>query len=244
MGIYCLCTFLMQKKSWRKILSNPTYIGLILIGILLLSVVISLIFKGNKGTDAPITEGQIQIVKGDEVITVNQNGLVEYRSKDKVYSEYWDASQINSFFLLMEQKARNYLTRKVSGGDCGYKVFMFVDGKLVTVCLDSSDSDMAEVIEPIFIKYSDITVTDLFGNDDGTPTPGGDDFNGEINFPTTTPGVTQIPPTPTPNPVNNQNTNYAPVESSCDAWSADIVKNRAIISNTYCTIDLTPSPTP
>jgi len=103
---------------------------------------------------------------------------------------------------------------------------------------------MTEIIEPVFIKYSDITVTDLFGEADETPTPGEGDFEGVIEFPTTTPGISQIPPTSTPVPVNNTNTNYAPVTVGCDAWSADIVKNRAIISNTYCTVNLTPTLSP
>ncbi|KKR11650.1 MAG: hypothetical protein UT39_C0004G0009 [Candidatus Woesebacteria bacterium GW2011_GWA1_39_21] len=235
----------MQKINWRKFFSNPTHIGLVLIGLLLSIVVVSLVFGRNKKSTTQISEDQIQIVKGEEIITINQNGLVEYRSKDKVYSEYWDASQINSFFSLMEQKARNYLTHKVSGGDCGYKVFMYLDGKSVTVCVDSNDGEVADIVEPILIKYSDINVSDLFGNGDDDEDGGDDEFSGVVDFPTSTPTVASIvTPTPTPYSVYNTNTNYAPVKADCDTWSSSIVKNRAIISNTFCTVNTTPTPVP
>lgn len=239
----------MKKSTFRKIVSSPTYIGLIIIGILLLSLLFSLLFKNKGDGKAQIKEGQIQIVKGDEVITINQNGLVEYRSKDRSYSETWDASQINSFFSMMEQKARNYLSKRVSGGDCGYKVFMFVDKKLVTICMDSNDEDLADTVEPIFIKYSDVNLTDYFGDEDGGDEDNGDEeFDGVVDFPTSTPRITRATPTPTPYPTGssntNTNTNYAPVKAGCEAWSGSIVRNRAIISNTYCTVNSTPTPTP
>jgi len=218
---------------------------LFVIGILLLSLLFSRMFKSKGSAEAQIKQGQIQIVKGDEVITINQNGLVEYKSKDRSYSETWDASQINSFFSMMERKARDYLAKRVSGGDCGYKVFMFVDRKLVTICIDSGDKDVAETIEPIFIKYSDVNLSDYFGNDDdGEGDSSDDEFSGTIEFPTPTPELSQSSPTPTPNSTYNGNTNYAPVKAGCENWSAGIVNNRAIISNTYCTVDSTPTPTP
>ena len=234
----------MKKKNILNILSNPTHLGIAVIGLILLVLIFSLVFRGNKDAEPTITKDQIQIVKGEEVITINHNGLVEYKSKDKVYYETWDTSQINSFFSIMEQKARDYLSKKVSGGDCGYKVFMFVDGKLVTICLDSDDEEINEYIEPIFIKYSDISLSDYFNEDDDGGNEEDDTFDGVIYFPTSTPGITRIPtPTPTTYSIYNINTNYAPVEADCETWSGDIVKNRAIISNTYCTVGATPTPT-
>jgi len=233
----------MKKGKIYKIISNPAFIILFIIGILLLSFLFSRIFKSKGGSGAQIKQGQIQIVKGDEVITINQNGLVEYKSKDRSYSETWDASQISSFFSMMERKARDYLSKRVSGGDCRYKVFMFLDRKLVTVCIDSGDKDIAESVEPIFIKYSDVNLSDYFGNgEDGDGDSSDDEFSGTIEFPTSTPGPSQSSPSPTPNAANNGNTNYAPVKAGCENWSASIVNNRAIISNTYCTVDSTPTP--
>ena len=202
------------------------------------------LFRKEKIINAPIKEGQIQIVKGDEVVTINQNGLVEYKSKDKTYYETWDSSKINSFFSLMEKKAHDYLNKKVSGGDCGYKVYMFLNGKLVTLCFDSNDEDMAGTVEPVFIKYSDINLSDYFSDDeDGDEDEDGEDeFDGVIYFPTSTPVPVRSTATPTPYSVYNINTNYAPVVADCDTWSADIVNSRAIISNTFCTVDVTPTP--
>jgi hypothetical protein len=233
----------MKKSKIQKIISNPAFVIFCIIVILLLLLLFSRIFKSKGSSEAQIKQGQIQIVKGDEVITINQNGLVEYKSKDRSYSETWDTSQINSFFSMMERKARDYLTKRVSGGDCRYKVFMFVDRKLVTICIDSGDKDIAETVEPIFIKYSDVNLSDYFGNsgdEDGDSS--NDEFSGTIEFPTPTPRLSQSTPTPTPYTANNENTNYAPVKAGCENWSASIVNNRAIISNTYCTVDLTPTP--
>jgi hypothetical protein len=235
----------MKNTNIQKFLTNPTYIVVIVIGLILMSVVIILAFRGKKSIQAPIKKGQIQIVKGDEVITINENGLVEYKSKDKVYTETWDASQISSFFSMMEQKARDYLGKKVSGGDCGYKVFMYIDKKLVTVCIDSNDSDLGNTIEPIFIKYSDVDLSDYFGSDDDTENGDDEDeFDGEIHFPTPTSTGSRITPSPTPYSIYNINTNYAPVKADCETWSGSIVRNRAIISNTFCTVNTTPTPTP
>ena len=233
----------MKKSTLNKFLSNPGYVVLLIVGLLLLVSIILLIFRRSGATQAPIKEGQIQIIKGEEVITINEDGLVEYRSKDKVYTETWDSSQINLFFSLMEQKARDYLANRVSGGDCGYKVFMFLDGKLVTICIDSGDEDMAETVEPIFVKYSDVDLSDYFGDEGDTGDDSEEEFSGEIPFPTPT---TNLLPTPTPtvNSTYNTNTNYEPIKADCETWSEDIVRNRAIISNTYCTVNSTPTPTP
>jgi len=216
----------------------------VLIFLILLVGVVFFLFSNRKdgGQEGQIKEGQIQITKGDEVIIINHNGLVEYKSKDRQYSETWDASQISSFFSLMEEKARNYLAKRTSGGDCGYKVFMFLDKKLVMICLDSNDQDMTEIVEPIFIKYSDINLDDYFGNDDN-PIEYEEEFSGNINFPTPT-IITYLSPTPTPYMSSGGNTNYAPIQADCESWSKDIVNNKAIISNTFCTVNSTPTPTP
>ena len=234
----------MKKTTLQNLLSNPAHLGILIIGLLLLGLLISLMFRKEKNDQPQIKEGQIQIVKGEEVITINQNGLVEYKSKDKTYYETWDASQINSFFSMMEKKARDYMAKRASGGDCGYKVFIFIDRKLVAVCMDSDDEDLAEVIEPILIKYSDIDLADYFDGSDDPDNDEDEEFDGHVDFPTSTPGVTRSTPTPTPYSVYNINTNYAPVKAGCENWSGDIVGSRAIISNTFCTVDSTPTPTP
>lgn len=236
----------MWNDIYKKIINRPVYLGLFLICLILFILALSYLLNlSSRDSSAPIKEGQIQIVKGDEVITINENGLVEYRSKDRVYTETWDTAQISSFFSMMERKARDYLTKKVSGGDCGYKVLMFIDKKLVTVCIDSSDDELTSAVEPIFIKYSDINLSEYFGDTGEDEDDGDGSFDGVIAFPTPTSAASQITPTPTPATNNtNTNTNYEPVKVGCEAWSGDIVKDRAIISNTYCTTLPTAAPTP
>lgn len=226
-------------KFINKLLEKPF---VLIAGVLIMVLVIILINGRGKNTDqTQIKEGQIQIVKGDEVVTINQNGLVEYRSKDKTYYETWDTSQINTFFSIMERKARDYISKRSSGGDCGYKVFMFIDKKLVSICVDSGDEDMMNTIEPVLIKYSDISLTDYFGDDENPPDED-EEFDGTINFPTSTPVAIIVTPTPTIFSIYNINTNYAPVKADCETWGGSIVNNRAIISNTFCTVNATPTP--
>jgi hypothetical protein len=233
----------MSKNSsvWNFI-KNPLYLWSLIIGLFFLGFVFFSLFHKENTNLPQIKENQIQIVKGDEVITIDQNGLVEYKSKERSYYETWDSTQINLFFSMMEKKARDYLGRKVSGGDCGYKVFMFIDNKLVSVCIDSADKEMSETVEPIFIEYSDVSLTDYFDGDTDPEDSGDADdvFDGVINFPTSTPFFSQA--TPTPYSIYNIDSNYAPVEANCDTWGGSIVRNRAIISNTYCTVQATPTP--
>lgn len=234
----------MWNDIYKKIINRPVYLGLFLICLILFILALSYFLNlGSRDKVSSIKEGQIQIVKGDEVITINENGLVEYRSKDRVYTETWDTAQISSFFSMMERKARDFLTKKVSGGDCGYKVLMFIDKKLVMVCIDSGDSELTSTVEPIFIKYSDINLSEYFGDTGDDEDDGDGNFDGVIAFPTPTLSVTQITPTPMPG-TTTTNTNYEPVKVGCEAWSGDIVRDRAIISNTYCTILPTATPTP
>ncbi len=232
-----------NKRSTENIFKNPVYVWSFIVGIVFLAFIFISLFSGGKRNTPQIKDGQIQIVKGDEVITIDQNGLVEYKSKDKSYYETWDSTQINLFFSMMERKAREYLSKSVSGGDCGYKVYIFIDKKLVSVCIDSGDKDMLDTVEPIFIEYSDISLTDYFETDgDGDNTEVDDDevFDGIINFPTSTPALPYA--SPTPYSIYNIDSNYAPVEASCETWGESIVRNRAIISNTYCTVQATPTP--
>lgn len=233
----------MYKRFRKLFLSNPLNLLFLFIAVALVVLTIIIIFNKKSKNDIPITEGQIQIVKANEIITINQNGLIEYRTKDRVYTETWDASQIESFFSMMKTKAQNYLSNKTSGGDCGYKVFMFLNGKFVTICIDSGDQDMSETIEPIIVKYSDVDISDYF-DDTSDDTEEDDEFDGVVNFPTSTPGITRTPPTPTPYTVYNIDSSFAPVTADCDSWSADIVGSRAIISNTFCTVGSTPTPIP
>lgn len=232
-----------KNSSVGNFVKNPVYLWSIIIGLLFLAFVFFSLFHKENTNLPQIKENQIQIVKGDEVITIDQNGLVEYKSKDRSYYETWDSTQINLFFSMMEKKARDYLGRKVSGGDCGYKVYMFVDKKLVGICIDSTDKDMSETVEPIFIEYSDVSITDYFdGGDDSGDGDNNDDgvFDGTIDFPT--PTVFFFQATPTPYSIYNVDSNYAPVEANCDTWGGSIVRSRAIISNTYCTVQATPTP--
>ncbi|HLE49341.1 MAG TPA: hypothetical protein VI819_04920 [Patescibacteria group bacterium] len=229
----------------RKLLSNPVYIVLIVIGLIIIIFVVYILVGRNRSlNDAPIKEGQIMIQKGDEVITINSNGLVEYKSKDKVYYETWDTSRISSFFTLIENKARESL-KNPDQKKCVYKIYLFLDGKLVNFCTD--DEEIADTVEEISNKYSEEDLSGYFQDGEGSGGDGDEDFDGTIHFPTPTPTISLISPVPTPTSTQSSGgsqTNYPPVNAGCDTWSVSIVGGRAVISNTYCTTQPTATPTP
>jgi hypothetical protein len=236
----------MAKKNdvdIRKILQSPMGILIAVASVVVLLFMLYLISRsGNTAEEAPIKEGQIMIQKGDEIITINESGLVEYKSKDKVYYETWDNNKVSSFFSMIQQKARESLD-KPQPENCEYKIYLFLDGKLVSFCSD--DEEIAEVVEELSDRYSGDDLGDFFDDDE----EGGDEdeeFDGTIVFPTLTPTISIASPTPTPtsSPSGGDQTNYPPVEAGCDTWSGDIVGGRAVITNTYCTVESTPTPAP
>jgi hypothetical protein len=225
-----------KSSQFNEFFKNPTNrIGGALLVILFLLLGFFLIRNASKKPQqAPISKDQIMLQRGEDVIIVNKNGLIEYRSKSGVFYETWDSSRISSFFSLMEAKAK-----EKKRGDCKYKATMYIKGKLTEFCIDSSDADMKET----FAQYDDVvgggSVSDFFPPGDGSEEEDGELGNIEY-FPTNTPAPTLFP-TPTPGGDGGQ-TNYPPVKAGCEIWSSMIVKNRAIISNTYCTVLPTPTP--
>src|SRR4030042_4574519 len=227
----------MPKASQSdKFFENPTNkIGVVLLVVLFIIFGFFLMKDSfKKKVTSPITEGQIKLQRGDDVIIVNKNGLVEYRSKNNVFYETWDSSRISSFFSIMEAKAK-----QKKAGDCKYKATMYINHKLVEFCIDSSDSDIEEVYDEYDQVVGDGSISEYFPVDDGDGFEDGDLGNIEY-FPTPTIQPTVFP-TPTPGAGGIQ-TNYPPVKADCDTWSSLIVRNRAIISNTYCTVQPTPTP--
>jgi hypothetical protein len=222
-----------QSDNFFK--NSTNRIGVVLL-VALVFILGFFLMKGafTKKAPPPITEGQIKLQRGDDIIIVNKNGLVEYRSKDNVFYETWDSSRISSFFSVMEAKAKQKNT-----GDCKYKATMYINHKLVEFCIDSSDSDMKEVYDEYDQVVGDGSISDYFPTDNGEG-PGDGDLGNIEYFPTPTTQPTVFP-TPTPGAGGNQ-TNYPPVKADCDTWSSLIVRNRAIISNTYCTVQPTPTP--
>ncbi len=209
---------------------------LVLIGISLFLILRS-IFSGRG--DIPISEDQIRIQKGGEVITINKSGLVEYKNGDQVSHKIWSEDRVSSFFATMEAKARDYLANPPKNIESCYLVSLYLDGELVTVCISEDDED----INAVFDEFSDDddladgSLGDFF--DDSltpTPTPFGD---GSIS------DYFDVTPTPTPAPTStpspggggsDDDGGYLPVKADCESWEEQIVGGHAVISNTLCSI--------
>ena len=225
-----------NKLSPAKIVGIiTTIVGLIVFGIILISK--------KPITTSEITKDQVLMEKDGQIVIVNKNGLVEYRSKDGIFFETWDSFRIDSFFTSITQKAKKYLETQKSSANCGskYKVFLYIDGELVSVCVDEDDKEIQEIFSAIDAGASGgNNISDLFDDLIGDGEGGGSIDGGSTSTPI--PTTSQSGFTPTPTPYNSGgSTNYPPVSADCEGWSKDIVKGRAIISNTYCVV---PSPTP
>lgn len=231
------------SKLIKRLRNNPLYL-IITVFVLVLIVILGAIYLKNKNRasgSAQITQDQIELERGGDIVIINKNGLVEYRTKDKVFFETWDTSRMNSFFDLMQTRARQRVNKQATN-NCYYKVTMYLDGKLVTFCSDENDTEVKQVYDTYDEKIEP-SLSDLYSSNPGDN--GGDNNQGDLSnivyFPTPTQAGVSATPTPHQTSGGSQ-TNFPPVKADCDTWSKSIVNSRAIISNTYCTVQPTPTP--
>lgn len=228
--------FMKLEKYLKKFSTNKISLVLILLALLIAAFVF--LFHGLSGrsqTDK-IGKDQIRIEKNGEIIIINKNGLIEYRSGDKVIYKTWDSSKIDAFFSSMERKAREYMSKPPPSDWSGcFLVTLWLDGKIVTVCVSLDDEEIQEIFEEFDSdSYTGGSKSDSI-SDYFNDTPG----YGYTNTPTPIPYYMTPSPTQTPVPgrgVYLPEQNYPPVKAGCDDWTQDIV-SRAIISNTLCTVE-------
>lgn len=221
-------------RFFKEMSSTSKLIGIVLVGVFLIGVVLITQNLSSKNEQAEITQDQIRIQRGDDIVIINRNGLVEYRSKDKVFYRTWDSAKIELFFASMEQKARDYLTNPPSTDAPGcYLITLWLDGEIVTICIADDTGELDEIYEEFenVGGDGDSGSLDDYFDDDG----GGGWIGSATPTPTLPAGVT-----PTPTPADDEGAspedNYPPIEADCVTWSQDIV-GRAIISNTLCTVE-------
>lgn len=219
----------MVDKGKKKFLSIFLAVATFLVlGI----VLVQSVFRKEVSTISP---NQIKIQKGEKVVIVNDNGLIEYRTPDRVFYETWDSQKVSDFFNLMEQKAREYLANPQPAEGDGYYLTLYLDGKEVTVFIVED-----QILDKVFEKFI-------------PPKPGGfiseffDDFLTEEKITTGgSGGITPTPtgPTPTPLIVSAQEGTPAPGSGTggpqpvveCGLFQENVT-NRTIISNTLCIVE-------
>lgn len=161
-------------------------LGIAIVFVSLLSVVgIGLWYsnfqKSLQEVSAPISQNQIMIQRGNDVVIVNDNGLVEYRLESGVYFDNWDMDKVRNFFSTLQAKARASKGQTPPGGNY-YTVTLYVDGELVTIYVEEGD----ELIDEVF---------------EDTPGGGGGGFDFDFDD-DSPPGGSSPSPTPTPIPTN------------------------------------------
>lgn len=205
-------------------------------GLLSVVIVLVLVFRNNKSDQVLINKDQIRMEKNGEIITVNENGLVEYRTEDTVTYKIWDSSKVSRFFDTVRNKARDYLENpRIDAIDCVY-VSLYLDGEFVTICFSEDDDVVQEAYEDFEGGDSDsITLSDLFDDDD-------EDSEDEVvddisDYFSVTPTPTRGPtPTPGGSTSEPQLPPPLPIKATCESWEEQIVGGRAIISNTLCSV--------
>lgn len=225
----------MQKKL-EKLIREPRTIAAALLLFLVAIAGVLLINKIFNESEDAIAPGQIQIKRGDKVVTVNENGLVEYKSDKGVFYETWTPSRTDAFFATMRAKARKYLANPPDViPPNAYEVTLWIDGEIVVIYISGDDEDLSEVLEEIFEEFEDSGDGDL-----------GDFFDEEEEDGGITPTLTVFSPTPTlppgvtatPTPIGGSGGGGGTVQSvpDCDLYGS-LVTQRTIISNTNCQID-------
>ncbi|MCH7640651.1 hypothetical protein IID22_00410 [Patescibacteria group bacterium] len=227
-----------MAKTFKDYLKSPqAVVLLIILGVLLLVAVVYLL-RSSAPESGTINPDQIRIQKGDKIVFINRNGLIEYRTADGVFYQTWDSSQVASFFALMEALALEYLANpNPSVCNTGYTVTLYVDGKEVTVCFAEDDEVLGEVFQEFSDEGNDGDLSDVF--DDYF-----DDGNGGTGTPTPSPTPAEVAASEgedVPPGGNGGGGGSLPVVS-CELNEEDVT-SRTVISNILCAPD-EPSPTP
>lgn len=225
-----------DSEEFKKF-QTPQNLRILLIGIGFLLALGIIIFRWlSPEKVSTIGENQIKIQKGEKIVIVDKNGLVEYRTSEGVFYEVWDSAKISDFFALMEAKAREYLENpNTNACNIGYIVTLHLDGNEVEVCIEE-DPLLDELYQGFGGSPEDDSLSDIFDDlfadegAQGTPIPG--------------------TPTPTPTPLiisaeegtsGGSGGGGQPLVA-CDLAGQD-VSSRTVISNILCAPD-EPSPTP
>lgn len=217
-------------RKYIKPYLTPVNIGvfaLLLLGIILLVLVVFT----RSNTDALIAENQIQIKRGEKIITINENGLVEYKSDAGTFYETWDSQKTNSFFSNMRARAREYLENPTGPIEGGYEVTLWIDGELVTFYISGDDEELGEVFEE-FGDEEGVDLSGYFEEDED------EDEDGQI-FSSPTPTLLfGISPTLTPTitPGSNGDSGTEQLPPDCDLYG-EYVTGRTVITNTLCQIE-------
>ncbi|QQS38920.1 hypothetical protein IPM62_06095 [Candidatus Woesebacteria bacterium] len=227
-----------MSKKIKKILKQPKTGILISLGLFFVAVIIFVVMSLLGKEKDVIEKGQIQITRGDRVVTVNENGLIEYRSEEGVFYETWDPSRTNAFFASMEAAARQYL-EKTPGKkfENGYEIKLWLDGEIVTIYVSEDDEVVGEIIEEIFQEYDDGDdddgIGDYFDQDEDEDDEDDGDYTGNPT-PTLPFGTTATPnPTITGTQGGSKTVQTPP---DCDLYGT-LVTGRTVISNTICNIE-------
>ena len=220
----------------RKAFKNPR--NVIILGVILIALLFGILFM--LGVFSPSAESirkdQIQLKRGDKIVTVNENGLVEYRSDKGVFYETWDPNKTSAFFSSIRAQAREYLANpSKSKPPNAYEVTVWIDGELVTFYIDGDD----EIITEVFDEFDDEgggggggDLSDYFDTDlDPSVTPTSIVSLTGSPTPTLAPGVSA---TPTPIPgTGGQGGTGEQSAVDCDLYNTQVTK-RTVISNTIC----------
>lgn len=219
-----------------KKFKNPQNLIILFIGIgflLVLGIILYRFLSPEKVST--ISENQMKIQKGEKIVIVDKNGLVEYRTSEGVFYEVWDSTRISDFFALMEARAREYLENPNEAAcKAGYSVTLYVDGEEVVVCFEE-DPLLNEIYQEFGGGQEDDSISDifddLFADESGQATPG--------------PGTAT--PTPTPLIVSAEEGTPGGSGGSQPIYTCELneedVTSRTVISNILCAPEK-PSPTP
>jgi hypothetical protein len=226
---------IMKKNKSTKLFGKPLNLVIMLLvlgGALVVGAVVIRTLSGRK--TERILESQIQILQGDNKITVNRSGLVEYSTPEGVFYEVWDSEKVDQFFSSMREKA-NAASPVQECGD-GYWLTLYIDGKETTVCIVGGDEELDSLFEEFSGEgsgedsLSELFDDSFFGGDEDEEGSQDEDLFGGL-----------ASPSPTPSEISAEEGADVPpgggaAVPDCTLWGQQIT-GRTVISNTICLVE-------
>ena len=203
----------MEADKLKRVL-KPYFTPLnLLVGLLILGAILGMIIVSMGRDSLPNflnkagQEKRIQIEDGDNKITINENGLVEFETPDKMFYQTWDSSKVQRWFSMLEKE---FQESQGAAGQGGYQIQISSGSQTQTAIIGGDSSELGSLWEAFENDGSEEnSLKDYF--QDPFPSPKTVSAEGSSS----SQGDSQDNP-------------------DCTLWGQEVT-DRAIISNTVCT---------
>jgi len=200
----------MTNTIINKLAASKNLIYFILGGVLLLVMFGGLFIAGSpKKKEAKASPGsltEITIENDKTKLTVKRNGVVEVRSGDKVFYQFWEKDRVDRLFSLLEKADFSGFGSKLKPGEEGYLLTLTTDQGTITIAIPGNSEIIPDIVKELIETLEEIS-EQIGGGSVASPLPSLLPLGSATPTPTATPFATPTPtatpfatPTPTATP--------------------------------------------